>query len=163
LTTATDVFVWKSHPLRERPQKAIAGVAIVLALVFTVGLAFGPAWAFISLLFLFVSLNRFWFPTTYAIDSQGITAHYPTRKRRMRWEDLRRFVYDANGGFISTRSQPSRLDPYSGMHLLFGEHREEVIARIHGHLNSAIATEESSTPAATRPEQRVPVTDGGAA
>ena len=40
-------------------------------------------------------------------DADGITARYPLRSQRCRWADVRRFMADAHGGYLSTRSRRS--------------------------------------------------------
>ena len=73
-------------------------------------------------------------------DGEGITARYLLASHRLRWTDLKRFVHDARGGFLSTRSRPSWLDRYTGLHILFGGDREPVIEQIRDHLGGEAAT-----------------------
>jgi hypothetical protein len=93
----------------------------------------------IALLVLIAALNRFYFPSTFQLDKEGITARYPLRRKRERWDRLRRFVHDEYGGYLSSRAQPSRLDAYRGIHLLFGQQREAAIKHIHKYMASGEA------------------------
>jgi len=79
---------------------------------------------------LIMSLHRFFFPSRFAMATDAIEARYLLGTQRYAWSDIRRFRHDQHGAFLSTRSRPSWLDAYRGMHLLFGEARDEVIARI---------------------------------
>ncbi|MFQ5653776.1 MAG: PH domain-containing protein, partial [Planctomycetota bacterium] len=90
---------------------------------------------------LVLALNRFYFPSRFRIDDEGITARYTLRRQRCRWSEVRRFRHDERGAWLTPRSRPSRLDAYRGMHILFGRHREEVIERIRRCLTRERASE----------------------
>ena len=91
-------------------------------------------WALLAAVVLVAALNRFFFPSRFVIDDQGITARYFFRRQRLRWDDLRRFAHDRNGGYLSSRSRRSWLDAYRGLHILFGEKRDAVIEHIRDRL-----------------------------
>ncbi|MHC5024030.1 MAG: hypothetical protein ACYTGG_08970 [Planctomycetota bacterium] len=128
-------FSWRAHPARERGARTVAAVVIIAAASGGVVLAAGvPGWsvtlAVVAASVLVLATNRFFFPSRFTIDREGITARYPLRTMHRRWSDLRRFVHDRDGGYLSTRARASRLDGYQGMHILFGDQREAVIDRI---------------------------------
>jgi len=122
---------WRVHPARERPGRAFAaGVAVAgvaLAVPFSARSSLG---ALLAALWLLVQLRHFFLPSWFAIDDQGITARDPLGRKRYRWRDVRRFVTDRHGGYLSTRARHSRLDAVRGMHLLFGPDRSEIEAAI---------------------------------
>jgi hypothetical protein len=95
-----------------------------------------------------LSLNRFFLPSRFSIDAHGITAQFPLRRKHLRWRDVRRFLHDQHGGYLSTRSRASRLDAFSGMHLMFGQQREEVMQRIRAGMAAASQLVESQDAAA---------------
>ncbi|UCD76615.1 MAG: hypothetical protein JSV91_06755 [Phycisphaerales bacterium] len=137
-------FTWRAHPARERFGLALLGATLILAVggvIFLMVRADGAsltvcsAWATLSVVILALALNRFFLPSRFSIDEQGITAWFPLRRRRFRWADIRRFVHDANGGYLSTRTRRSRLDAYTGLHILFGTRDREVIEQIRNHLD----------------------------
>lgn len=129
-TGQTQEFAWRAHPAREQTGKAIAAGLLILALAAAAGVAFGPWWTPFTLAVLMMALNRFFFPSRFAIDRESITAQYPLRRLRMRWCDLRRFVHDGHGGYLSTRARRSRMDAYTSMHILFGLDPQGVIGEI---------------------------------
>lgn len=121
-------FSWRAHPAKERLTHTTVALVVILAFAALAYLAFGsPGWAGLSIVVLVLALNRFFFPSRYTIDEEGITANYPLRKVRMLWKDLRRFVHDRHGGYLSTRARKSRLDAYQGMHILFDDQRDRII------------------------------------
>ena len=128
-------FTWHAHPAGERAGPAVLGLVIVAALAAAVWAAVHSiAWTVVSAIVLVAALNRFYFRSRFEVDSTGITARYPLRTQRLRWNDTRRFVVDDHGGYLSSRSKRSRLDAWQGMHILFGLQRAAVIERIEAHL-----------------------------
>jgi hypothetical protein len=123
-------FSWYAHPLRERRWRGLAGLVIIAGFaIFVTMLMQNIGWGVLAAAVMVLILNRFFFPSRFAMDEDGITAWYPLRQSRFRWAELRRFVHDRNGGFLSTRATASRLGA-RGMHILFGDQRESVIDRI---------------------------------
>lgn len=124
-------FSWRAHPARERRAQAVMALGVIAAFCVVVFLAFASwAWTALCFVVLVASLSRFFFPSRFEIDDEGITARYPLRRMRLRWTELRRFVHDRYGGYLSTRARPSRLDAFKGMHILFGAQRDRVVATI---------------------------------
>ena len=133
-STSNAEFSWRAHPARERRGGAALALAIIASVAVAAWLSFGPGWSIAAGIVLILALNRFFFPSRFVIDHEGITATYLLRTQRFRWADLRRFVHDERGGYLSRRAKRSGLDAYSGMHILFGEHRNSVIATIQEHM-----------------------------
>ncbi|MHC5114443.1 MAG: hypothetical protein ACYTGP_08460 [Planctomycetota bacterium] len=128
-------FAWRAHPAREHAGRAVVALAVIalLAIVATfVGKS--PWWALGTTLLMFLGLNRFFFPSRFSIDDDGITASYPLRSQRFLWVEGRRFVHDADGGLLSTRARPTRFEPRTSMYVLFGRHKDAVVGRIRTHL-----------------------------
>jgi hypothetical protein len=128
-------FTWQAHPARERRGAAVTGSLIIVATAAAILFSFQSyAWSAIAIVVLVAALNRFYFRSRFRIDPDGITARYPLRSQHCRWADVRRFLVDEHGGYLSTRSRRSWLDAYRGLHILFGRKRPEVIERIRAHL-----------------------------
>lgn len=87
-------------------------------------------WSLLALVIQIVALRRFFLPSEYQIDAEGVTARTIWARQQMRWNETRRFLFDSRGGFLSTRAQGSMLDLFRGMHLVFGEDRDAVIGEI---------------------------------
>lgn len=135
-TAAVTELAWHAHPAVERAGAAVFAAATVLSVGAAVGVATASvAWGVLGLVVLVAALNRFFLPSRFVIDSDGITARYPLRRQRYRWRDVRRFLVDEHGGWLSTRATRSWLDPHRGLHVLFGRQRQAVIDRIRAHLD----------------------------
>jgi Zn-dependent protease len=125
------LLTWAAHPARERPWATVAAIAAILALGAAAGLFAGHwLWAVLAAALLAASLNRFFLLSRFSIDGDGITARFPLKRQRLLWRDVRRFVQDERGGHLSTRAVPTRLDAFTGMHILFGQHRAAVTGQI---------------------------------
>ena len=136
---STPSFTWRAHPARSRPWSAVAASLIILAAAVAVWMSFGIGWAIGSAIILVSALHRFFFPSQFSIDDDGIDAGYLLRRQRLRWRDVRRFLHDEQGGYLSTRARRSRMDAFAGLHMLFGDHRDEVIKRISQCVSAASA------------------------
>lgn len=158
---------WQAHPLRERPRAGVAAMLVIVMAAVASAMMGGQAWwAIVAVLILVLALNRFFFPSRFSIDAEGITARYPMRAERMRWRDVRRFVQDERGGYLSSRARASRLDAFTGVHILFGAPavaaggagRAEIVQRIRAHVQSP--ADESRAPIASAPPQGARVESG---
>ncbi len=110
---------------------AMAAIVVIAAMAGCVLVAYGSlAWSALSVAVLLTTLNRFFLPSRFVIDGKGITARYPLGQQRFLWGDVRRFVHDRRGGYLSRSRRASRLDAFRGMHVLFGQHRDEIVRSI---------------------------------
>ncbi len=138
MNTKGATLEWRAHPARERIGAAVVASLAILAISGTVFLSSRSVpWSVVSTLLLLFSLNRFYFPSRFTIDSQRITATYLFRRQSCAWGKIIRFRHDANGAYLSTRGRPSRLDPFRGIHILFGSEKEKVIPRITSFMREA--------------------------
>ena len=132
-----DTLTWRAWPARERPLAAMLGGLIILAMAGVTMVSFGPWWGAAAIVFLVLALNRFYLPSRFAIDATGLVAQFPFRKQQLAWRAARRFLHDSHGGFLSTRSVASRIDAFSGLHILFGWQGKEIIFLIENHIGRA--------------------------
>lgn len=136
MPTSVETVSWQAHPAKERLGAAGFAVVVIAAMAWLAyDLMQSLWWAVLAIAILLIALNRFFWPTTYRIDAEGIIAQSPWRRQQLRWSELRRFVYDRRGGYLSTRKCRSVLDVSRGMHVLFGTERDVIIARIRELMN----------------------------
>src|SRR5262245_6584886 len=108
---------WRVHPARRRWRSSLAAGSVILVAAIATGMAAGsPAAGLAAALVLTLSLHRFFFPSHFTIDGEGIRAASLMSRKRLRWSEVRRFVCDRHGGYLSTRNRPSRLDAFRGLH-----------------------------------------------
>lgn len=144
--TPPPLLMWRAFPARRRPLRAVLGGAIILAIGAMVAWmfhmdGFTPQWSvgmgLLSAAILVLVLQRFYFPSFYEIDAEGLTARTFLSTVRLRWAEVRRFLHDDTGGFLSTRAVPSRLDLFQGLHIVFDEDPELAIRAIEERMRSA--------------------------
>ena len=130
-----DTVTWRIHPARERPMAACGALAVIGAMAWLAAdLMEHAGWGVFGAVVLLVALQRFFLPSEYRVDAEGVTVRLPWRTQRCRWAAVRRFEHGERGGFLSSRARASTLDVFRGMPLLFDRHREEVVACIRRHL-----------------------------
>ncbi len=108
--------------------------ALVLVCGVLVGLVvddptIGPLAAGGAILFLLITLNRFFLPSRYRMDEHGIAVRYPLRTRTLRWSEIKQFRHDQEGGYVSPRLRAGVFDT-AGISLLFGSNATKIIPRI---------------------------------
>ena len=137
MDSTKEIFSWRVHPFRERFRAACFAVSVLAAIAWLAAeLMQSLWWAVIAFLFLAISLNRFFLPSEFQIDDEGVTVRSFFKISRLRWLQIRRFLHDKHGGFLSTRSKASFFDSFRGIHLLFGENREAVVDHIRRRMNT---------------------------
>jgi len=124
-------YSWRVYPAKERLGAAIAASVVISTITIVIYFSFHSLFlSILSLIILLCTLNRFYLPSHFVLNQEGITARYPLRQQRYYWTEIRRFISDKHGGYLSTRTQSSRLDAFFGMNILFDNQREAVIERI---------------------------------
>ncbi len=131
-----DPLTWRVHPARQRPWAALLTTLAIVAMAVSCALTGGVFWGVLAIVVLVGSLGRFYFPSRFTLDQEGVTAHSLLGPRRLAWARIRRFSYDGQGAYLSARARPSRWDAYGGVHLLFGSWRKEVLAAIRSRLSA---------------------------
>jgi hypothetical protein len=136
------------HPARDRPGALVMALAVIAAFAWLAAEWMESwGWGLFAAVLMIGLLNRFFFPSEFSIDSAGITARHALLRQRLRWPEIRRFVHDAHGGYVSTRARPSTLDAFRGLHLLFDRNRQAAIERIQQELARQSPRAEPAAPA----------------
>ncbi len=127
-------LTWAAHPARQHPMAAVFAVVAIGALALGCGMLMNVWWGLAAFVVMILPLSRFFFPSRFSMDEEGVTAQYRFASQRYAWSEIRRHCCDAHGVYLSTRSRRSRLDGFRGMHILFGSSREEVLRGIRAFL-----------------------------
>ena len=121
-------YEWRVHLAARDPRRAsFAGLAS-LAAVLCVGISTRNL-AFTGFLGvgLFGSLADFWLPVRYRLTDRGAEARHLWTFAAMEWKQVRRRTMSNEGIRLSPFPRPSRLDPFRGMVLRFGDQSPEAI------------------------------------
>ncbi len=146
---------WTCHPVKRKPLVSAA----VTVLILVVGAAVlyimqSLLFAVFSMVVMFAALAKFFFPTSYRLSDRRIMIKTTTQTLYKDWVIYRSCYADRNGVLLSPFAEPSRLENFRGLYIMFNNNRDEVIAftkaRIGGaHLKEAMGTNDNKEDEAT--------------
>lgn len=135
---------WTVHPVKRRPWVSVAVSAFVIAVVVLVRITTdSPAFAVLAMVIMAASLAKFYFPTRYKLDAKGVTIKTTTQTLVKEWKLYRSCYPDKNGLLLSPFAEPSRLENFRGIYLMFQGNANEVTAFCRKRI-AAVSTEGKS-------------------
>lgn len=140
-----EILEWMTHPLRRKPLIA----TIVTIFIFTIGfivyyMTVSKAFTTLALVVLFASLTKFYFPTKFRLTDKKITIKTTTQTISKDWSIYRSYYPDNNGILLSPFANPSRLENFRGMYLIFADNKEDVVRFVKTHINKTIKDRSNS-------------------
>ncbi|MBM4036674.1 MAG: hypothetical protein FJ291_33485 [Planctomycetes bacterium] len=124
---------WRSHPVVDDYPRSLLLVAAVIAVCVGVWISFDSAgYAALAAAVLAGSLARYFVPTHYELDSDGVSVRFLGHLRRVGWGDVRRFFVAPEGVQLSPFEKPSRLEAFRGTFLRFAGNGDEVVRLVEG-------------------------------
>ncbi len=128
---------WKCHPATRKPLVTIAVTLFVLLVTAAVFYSTDSrTFAVLTLLIMFGSLAKFYFPTSYTLTDEGIIIKTTTQTLRKEWSLYRSYYPDKNGILLSPFVRPTRLENFRGLYVMFNNNKDEVIAFVKAHISS---------------------------
>ncbi|MCX6842682.1 MAG: hypothetical protein NTX53_10415 [candidate division WOR-3 bacterium] len=109
---------WTVHRAKETPGKTVVASAFILAFVGFSWVVFGPVLGMLAVVVLFLALNTYFLPITYALTDKGIEIDKRLFTTRYEWKQFRRWFRTTGGIVISPFSRKNYLDNFRGVHLL---------------------------------------------
>ncbi|UCC44186.1 MAG: hypothetical protein JSU65_13910 [Candidatus Zixiibacteriota bacterium] len=123
-----EVLEWTTHPVKKRPVVALLVSLFIALVVVVVYYSTGTLlFALLGLVVLVASVARFYFPTTYRLSDCGVAVKTVTQTIKKDWLVYRSCYPDKNGILLSPFVQPSRLENFRGIYLIFEDNRDEVV------------------------------------
>jgi hypothetical protein len=147
-----DVLEWTCHPVRRRPLVSLAVTLFVVMIGVVVYMATASnVFTVLTLVVLYASLAKFYFPTHYRFTGHGIEVKTTTQKLFKPWSMYRSMYPDKNGVLFSPFTRPTRLENFRGMYVLFADNRDAVIEYARNHVgvkaaDSGTAQKRNDTP-----------------
>jgi hypothetical protein len=122
-------LLWQVHPLAEAPRmKSLVLTVTVVAVSAAVWVSFQSfGYGFLALAILAGSLSRYFVPTRYRLDDNGVETSHLGVRHRMAWEQVRRVSVGDEGILLSPFASANRLDAFRATLLRFGGNRESVV------------------------------------
>ncbi|MGQ9701246.1 MAG: hypothetical protein ACUVQT_02170 [bacterium] len=118
---------WRVHPAKANITKTVVSLVFLCIFLLLVIVIYGIPWALLGIIFLFVSLYSYYFPTTYQIteDKVIIKTIFTTTKRNL--SEFKKVYFGKNGILLSPFKHKTFLNNFRGVFLLLPEDREEII------------------------------------
>jgi len=127
---------WRSWPVRERMAAASMVVGGLVAAGLLVRWITGQTHlALVAVAVLAIALARFFLPTLFELNPDGVSQWRLGRRRRIPWREIRSYEICAAGVLLLPHADPCPLDAYRGLYLPWGQHRDEVLAHLHYYLD----------------------------
>jgi len=137
---SAEAFTWRAHPAREHVGRTFGALLVMAALAVAVAFTAQSAiWGVGSFVLLILFLNRYFLPSRFEMDAEGITARFPLVRRRLEWRDVHQVVTGRLGAWLSPRRRPSFYDP-RGVQVLYGPERDAVVSRMRVWASDVTAT-----------------------
>jgi hypothetical protein len=127
--TEAPLIEWTCHPAKRRPWvTALVTVFALSAVVIVYFVGESRLFAVLALLIMWGSLAKFYFPTTYRLFESHIMVKTLMQSLKKDWSQYRSCYPDKNGILLSPFAQPSRLENFRGLYLMFEGNGEAVTA-----------------------------------
>jgi hypothetical protein len=124
-------YSWTVHLAHQNKWRAIFGGIIILLISWIIYYEFDKLyWSIFSIFILFFSLRQFYFPIHFTINSVGISRKSFLGKSSIKWEDIKRFIKNDNGGILYSRRTKSIADLFTGLELQFNQYSDDIINQI---------------------------------
>lgn len=123
-----EVLEWSCHKARRKPLLTVGVSLLILAFGIIVFYATerSSAFAGLTLVILFLSLSRYFLPIRYRLTDRRIMIKTMTQTQYRDWSVFRSCYPDKNGILLSPFIQPSRLENFRGIYLLFNDNAQDV-------------------------------------
>ena len=129
---------WTCHPMKRKPWVTLAVTLLITVVAMGVYSWTDSKWlAVFGALVIFGSLAKFYFPTSYRLTDEAFQIKTTTQTLTKLWANFRSCYPDRNGVLISPFAQPSRLENFRGVYIMFGNNRDEVMAFVKERLAAA--------------------------
>jgi len=130
---------WRIWPLGERLSAGLLLTLGLAVLAIAIHMATGRIHLVVlALAAMGISLRRFFLPTTYELGGDGIHESRVGHRRRTPWTVIRRYEIGSAGVLLLPYDDRCPVDPLRGLYLPWGDHRDEVLAHLHYHLDRPV-------------------------
>jgi len=145
------VLEWTCHKAKRNPllTALVSALILVFSIVVFYATENSAVFAGLAMVILFLSLSRFYLPIRYRLSDRRIMIKSLTQTLYKEWSVYRTCYPDKNGILLSPFVQPSRLENFRGIYLLFNDNAREVTEFVKARIGRA-APETNKAPEESR-------------
>lgn len=133
-----DVMQWVCHPLKRKPLVSVAVTAFVMVIIVMVYLLTAShMFALLALVIMIGSLAKFYLPTKFKLSDRGVTIKTTTQTLFKEWKIYRSCYPDKKGILLSPFIEPSRLENFRGLYVMFEGNGELVTSFVRERIERA--------------------------
>jgi hypothetical protein len=123
------VLAWTVHPMKRKPIISFAVTVFVMLIALVVyGWTQSLWFMMLALVIMLGSLAKFYFPTSFKLSGRGVTVKTTTQTLFKEWSIYRSCYPDKKGILLSPFADPSRLENFRGLYVMFEGNSEQVTA-----------------------------------
>ena len=139
--TAVAALEWTSHPVKRRPLlSAVVTLFILLLALLVQNMTSSALFGVLAIVVLTASLTKFYFPTSYKLTDRHVIVKTTMQTLKKDWSIYRSCYPDKNGILLSPFPEPSRLENFRGMYIMFSDNKDEVTAFVKAHIGQKAVT-----------------------
>jgi len=114
-----DRIFWHVHPMKD--ESLLKSIILCSFICFICVFSYyylGFFYSLTAFFILIISLNKYFFKTSYLLDHEVIRVKTLLMTHTQRWDHFKRFGLSDNHLYLSPLRQPSRLDQFQALSLL---------------------------------------------
>jgi hypothetical protein len=137
---ATTDLEWTTHPVKRRPWLSVVVTLFILLLAVLVQTMTNSAlFGVLAVIILLASLTKFYFPTSYRLTDRHVIVKTTLQTLTKDWSIYRSCYPDKNGILLSPFPEPSRLENFRGLYIMFSGNNREVTSFVKAHIGRKAA------------------------
>lgn len=111
---------WTCHPVKRKPLVSalvtlfIAAIGVLIYLMTE-----SHMFTMLGMIIMLASLAKFYFPTSFKLSDRGVTVKTTTQSLFKEWKIYRSCYPDKKGILLSPFVEPSRLENFRGLYIMF--------------------------------------------
>ena len=126
--SAEILLTWTTHPIKKRPLAAVlVSLFILIVPLVVLSITSSKIFGFLSLVVLFASVAKFYFPTYFTLTESEVVIKSSTQTIKRKWSEFRSYYPDKNGVQLSPFVDKSRLENFRGIYLIFDNNADDVM------------------------------------
>jgi len=127
---------WSCHPVKRKPLLSLGVTLLVLLIIALVYNTTQSLWfGLLAFVVMYLSLAKFYLPTHYQLSDKNVTIKTTTQTIQKNWKEFRSAYPDKNGILLSPFTEPTRLENFRGLYLMFNNNRDDVVSFVNSHID----------------------------